>query len=71
MKELISIIQIILGVLLVLLVILQSKGSGLGSTFGGDFSFYSSKRGAEKMIFITTIIVAFLFLLTSVLGVMI
>lgn len=64
------ILEIILGLLLIGLIILQSKGTGLGSTFGGDMGFYGTKRGAEKMLFILTIIIASLFLLTSLAGVL-
>lgn len=68
-NTLISLLQIILGIILVVLIILQSKGTGLGSTFGGDMGFYGTKRGAEKMLFIMTIIVSAIFLITSLLGV--
>lgn len=64
-----SILQIILGLALVGLIIIQSKGTGLGSTFGGDLGFYGTKRGAEKMLFILTIVIAILFFLVSLLGV--
>ena len=70
-KSVVSLIQIILAILLAGLIILQAKGTGLGSTFGGDLGFYISKRGAEKIIFITTIVVAFLFFLFSVIGVIV
>ena len=63
--------EIILGISLVVLVVLQSKGSGLGSTFGGYMGFYGTKRGPEKMLFVMTIIVATLFLLTALIGVII
>lgn len=63
--------EIVLGVLLIGLIVLQSKGTGLGSTFGGDMGFYGTKRGAEKMLFVLTIIVSFLFLLTALVGVII
>lgn len=63
--------EIVLGIALVILVVLQSKGTGLGSTFGGDMGFYGTKRGAEKMLFVLTIIVATLFLLTALIGVII
>ena len=63
--------EIVLGISLVVLVVLQSKGTGLGSTFGGDMGFYGTKRGAEKMLFVLTIIVATLFLLTALIGVII
>lgn len=69
MSNFLLILEIVLSVLLIGLIILQSKGTGLGSTFGGDMGFYGTKRGAERMLFILTIIVAGLFLLTSLVGV--
>jgi protein translocase SecG subunit len=63
--------EIVLGIALVILVVMQSKGTGLGSTFGGDMGFYGTKRGAEKMLFVLTIIVATLFLLSALIGVII
>lgn len=63
------IFEIILGVILVVLIVLQSKGTGLGSTFGGDMGFYGTKRGAEKILFILTIVIAGLFLTSSLAGV--
>lgn len=65
-----NIVGIILGLLLVGLIIMQAKGTGLGSSFGGsDISFYGTKRGAEKVLFISTIIVSILFLTTSLISV--
>lgn len=55
MKPVISLIQIIIGILLVLVIIIQQKGAGLGTAFGGDMGFYRTKRGAEKMLFYVTI----------------
>jgi preprotein translocase subunit SecG len=69
MKNVISMLQIILSLLLVGLILLQSKGTGLGSTFGGDMGFYGTKRGAEKILFIITIVVSVLFFITSLIGV--
>lgn len=70
-RQIIDLIQIILGVILITLIILQSKGTGLGSTFGGDMGFYGTKRGAEKMLFMLTIVIATVFLISSVLGVLV
>lgn len=60
-----SILQTILAVMLMGLVLLQAKGSGLGSTFGGELGFYRTKRGFEKLLFRATIIIATLFLILS------
>lgn len=67
--QLLNIIQMILAIVLIGLILLQSKGTGLGSTFGGDMGFYGTKRGAEKMIFNFTISVAVIFFLVSLLSV--
>ena len=43
-------------------VLLQQRGGGLSSTFGGSSMEYSTKRGAEKVIFYATIVLSVLFL---------
>lgn len=68
MKPVLYIVQIILGVLLILIIILQQKGSGLGSAFGGDLGFYRTKRGAEKLLFYATIVLSSAFILSSLIG---
>ncbi|OGN05547.1 MAG: preprotein translocase subunit SecG [Candidatus Yanofskybacteria bacterium RIFCSPHIGHO2_01_FULL_44_22] len=59
-------IQIGLAVLLMAAILLQQKGAGLSSTFGGSSLEYSTKRGAEKIIFYATIVLAVLFLAVSI-----
>lgn len=66
MNEIIQIIQVILGVILSVFILVQTKGTGLGSTFGGELGFYRTKRGFEKLLFYATITVASLFLILSV-----
>ena len=68
MEAVISIIQIIIGVLLILVIIIQQKGSGLGSAFGSDIGFYRTKRGAEKLLFYTTIILSCAFFISTLVG---
>ncbi len=61
-------IQIVLSVLLIGGILLQQTDAGLGGAFGGGDGFSSghhTKRGAEKTIFIATIIIAILFVGTS------
>lgn len=67
----ISIIQILVSVLLVAVIVVQAKGTGLGSLFGGSGEFYRSKRGVERILFIATIILAALFLLTSIANILV
>ena len=61
-------VQIVLSVLLILGILLQQSEAGLGGAFGGGDGFSSghhSKRGAERFIFISTIVIAILFAVTS------
>ena len=55
-------IQIGVSLLLIAGVLLQQRGGGLSSTFGGSSMEYSTKRGAEKVIFYATIVFAVAFL---------
>lgn len=71
MKVVISLIQIILGILLILVIIIQQKGSGLGASFGGDMGFYRTKRGAEKLLFYGTIGLSLAFIIFSLIGLLI
>ncbi|MBI2669938.1 MAG: preprotein translocase subunit SecG [Candidatus Yanofskybacteria bacterium] len=63
---LITIIQLILAVLLIAAILLQQRGTGLSGAFGGEGSVYSTRRGIEKILFTSTIVIAVLFFGTSV-----
>ena len=56
-----NVLQIVLAVLLTACILIQQKGAGLGAAFGGSSNVYSTKRGAEKIIFRATIVLAILF----------
>lgn len=62
MQKIIAIAQISVSVLLVLAILLQQRGVGLGATFGGDGGAFRTKRGLEKGLFYATIVLATLFL---------
>jgi preprotein translocase subunit SecG len=57
--------QIIVSVALMVAILLQARGTGLSSTFGGDSAVYRSRRGIEKTLFRFTIILGVLFVLFS------
>lgn len=65
----IKIAQLVISLLLILVVLLQNRGTGLGSTFGGSGGVYLTKRGLEKKLFIATIVLAIIFFAVSVLGI--
>lgn len=53
---------LVISVILVVLVLLQSKGGGLGTAFGGEGNVYQTRRGLEKGLFITTIVLSIVFI---------
>lgn len=60
--------QIVLSVLLITAVLLQRSSAGLGGAFGesSNFSsFFHARRGAERFLFIGTIVLAVLFAATA------
>jgi preprotein translocase subunit SecG len=56
----------IVSIALMASILLQSRGAGLGATFGGDSSVYRSRRGIEKRLFQFTIVLAILFVVFSI-----
>lgn len=68
MRSFLTSIQIILALLVICLILLQAKGTGLGSTFGSNMAVYSTRRGVEKILFKLTLIISGLFLLISILN---
>ena len=59
----ISIIQIVLAALIVTLILLQERSSGISGLLGGDGgTFYQARRGMEKVIFYATIVLIVVFI---------
>lgn len=54
--------QIVLAALLIVFILLQSRGSGLGAAWGGGGELYTTRRGMEKILLRLTIITASLFI---------
>ncbi|MFA5155736.1 MAG: preprotein translocase subunit SecG [Patescibacteria group bacterium] len=62
----IKIAQVVVAVLLMAAILLQNRGAGLGSAFGGTGGgVYLTKRGLEKKLFIATIVLAVIFIFLS------
>ncbi len=62
MKNILSILTVVSSILLMVAILLQNQGSGLGSAFGGESNFYRTKRGAEQALFVATIVLAIIFI---------
>jgi len=59
-------IQIFIAILLIVTILIQARGAGLGEAWGGSSEFFTSRRGMEKIIFLATIVLAILFVLSSI-----
>ena len=58
--------QLVVCVAVTFAILLQSRGSGLGGTFGGDSTVYRSRRGIERRLWQFTIALIALFVAFSI-----
>ena len=61
-----NIAQIVLSVALILAIMLQVKGGGMGGIFGQADSVYRTRRGIERTLFQLTIVLAVIFIIISI-----
>jgi preprotein translocase subunit SecG len=67
-----QVVQIIISVCLIVAVLLQVKGRGLGGIFGGsDAGIYKTRRGAERTLFNLTVVLVVLFFVFALASVII
>ena len=62
----IAIIQIILSVVIITLILLQERSSGMSGLLGGSGEgYYQARRGMEKLVFYSTIVLSVVFVAAS------
>jgi preprotein translocase subunit SecG len=66
-----SVVQIVLSAALILAILVQVRGGGLGGIFGQADSVYRSRRGVEKTLYRLTIVLVVLFIAVSLATLMI
>ncbi len=66
MQAYLNVAQIILAIALVLAVLLQVTGGGLGGIFGQADTVYRTKRGLEKTLFQLTLVLVALFVIIAI-----
>jgi preprotein translocase subunit SecG len=66
-----SIALIIIAVGLILSIMFQVKGGGLGGIFGQSDTVFRTRRGVEKTLFKMTIVLAILFVALSVISLLV
>jgi len=70
MQDYLNVVQIILGVVVTVLILLEVRSGGLGSAFGGSQSgLVRKRRGAELLLFRLTIGASVLFFLVAIVNV--
>lgn len=69
-----TILQIIMigsGVLMIVAILLQQRGATLGAGFGSSGELYTSRRGVDKNLFEATIVLAVIFVVSILAGLLI
>lgn len=64
-RQYFQVVQIIVAVALTIAILLQARGAGLGSVFGGTGAVFKTRRGIDRLLFRMTIGLAVLFGLVS------
>ena len=64
------VVQIVLAIAVIVFILLQVRGAGLGSVFGGSSAgtVFKTRRGVEKLVFNATIVFVVLFALVAILS---
>lgn len=68
MRTVVLIIQAVLAVLLCLCILLQHRAAGISATFGGNGGAYVQRRGAEKLLYQATIVLAIAIAVLTAIG---
>ena len=68
MQNYLNVAQIVLSVALILAILLQVRGGGLGGIFGQADTVFRTRRGTEKTLFQLTIILVVLFIIISIIS---
>ena len=66
--DLFQLAQVVIALSVGASILLQARGTGLSSTFGGESTAYRSRRGLERVLFRLTIVLATVFVLILLVG---
>lgn len=58
-------------ILMIILILMQTRGASLGAGFGGTSEIHTTRRGVDKTIHQLTIIVSIVFVMSILLGLMV
>ena len=63
-----QVVQIIVAIALITSILLQARGAGLGSVFGGTGTVFKTRRGIDRLLFRMTIAFTVIFVVISLIG---
>ena len=66
--DLLLVAQMVIAISVGTAILLQARGTGLSSTFGGESTAYRSRRGLERTLFRLTVVLIIVFVLVSLVG---
>jgi preprotein translocase subunit SecG len=67
-SDIFGMITVVSGVLMVLAILLQSRGASLGAGFGSSGELFTTRRGIDKSLFEATIVLSVVFVGSLVVG---
>ena len=68
MPNMLNIFEIIVAILLIVSILMQNRGAGLSSAFGGGFGGYYTRRGFEKFLVYLSISLSVIFIVLALLN---
>lgn len=66
MNSTLLVANIVVCILIIVFILLQGRGAGLGSAWGGGGETFQTRRGVEKVIMRLTVFLIFIFLAISI-----
>lgn len=69
--DILQIITVISAILMVAAILLQQRGASLGAGFGASGELYTSRRGLDKSLYRSTVVMAIIFVASIVVGMLV
>jgi preprotein translocase subunit SecG len=70
MPTYLAIAQLLIAIALIVVIMFQLHGGGMGGIFGQTDSVYRTRRGIERSLFILTIVLAVVFVIVAIISVL-
>lgn len=70
-SDILDIITVVSAIFMTLFILLQARGATLGAGFGSSGELYTTRRGLDKNLYEATVILAIVFVLSILAGLLI